>query len=140
MMNEKKIKLRLINASDYKFLYKLLKNRTLKTNISHKFLPSYSQHVKFVKSKPYSKWYIIYYGNQKCGSIYLSKQNEIGMHLQKKHNTLKIKNESLNAIIQKNPRYRYLVNINPKNKELIKFFKNNNFKLIQYTYEFINSS
>ncbi|RZD48788.1 MAG: N-acetyltransferase [Thaumarchaeota archaeon] len=137
-MNQKIIKLRLINSSDHKFLYQLLKNRSPKVNISHKFLPRYSEHVKFVKSKPYTKWYVIFCGNTKCGSIYLSKQNEIAMDLQKRYNTKIIKNETLKIIIEKNPRNRYLANINPKNKEHIKFFKNNNFKLVQYTYEFIN--
>ena len=137
LMNKKKIKLELVTSSDYEFLYDLLKNRDPKSNISHKFLPNYSQHLDFVKSKPYSKWYIIYYGTQKCGSVYLSKQNEIGMHLQKRYNSSNIQNNSLKIIISKNPKNRYLVNINPKNKELIKFFKNNSFKLIQHTYEFI---
>ena len=138
-MKKKQIKLELVTSSDHRFLYNLLKNRNPKSNISHKFLPSYSQHLDFIKSKPYSKWYIIYYQNQKCGSVYLSKQNEIGMHLGKKYNSSNIQNDSLQIIMDKNPRNRYLVNINPKNKESIKFFKSKNFKLIQYTYEFVKT-
>ena len=38
-------------------------------------------------------------------------------------------------LIKKNPRKRFLANINPKNKNLISFFKKNDFKLIQYTFE-----
>jgi hypothetical protein len=138
-MKKKQIKLELVTSSDHRFLYNLLKNRNPKSNISHKFLPSYSQHLDFIKSKPYSKWYIIYYGSQKCGSVYLSRQNEIGMHLEKKYASSIIQNDSLQIIMNKNPRNRYLVNINPKNKESIKFFKSKNFKLIQYTYEFVKT-
>ncbi len=42
---------------------------------------------------------------------------------------------ALNELISRNPRKRYLANVNPENKKSIKFFKNNNFKLIQYTFE-----
>jgi hypothetical protein len=34
-----------------------------------------------------------------------------------------------------NPKKQYLANVNPKNKKSIKFFKKNNFKILQYTYE-----
>ena len=42
-------------------------------------------------------------------------------------------------IIEKNPKKRYLANVNPKNKKSVKFFTQNKFKLIQHTYELINS-
>jgi len=35
----------------------------------------------------------------------------------------------------KNPRKRYLANVNPENLKSIRFFKNNGFKRIQYTFE-----
>ena len=38
-------------------------------------------------------------------------------------------------MIQKNPKKRYLANVNPQNKKSMRFFKNNGFKLIQYTFE-----
>ena len=50
------LKLREIADSDFSFLYKLLKGRNPKENISHKEIPSYKQHVKFVKSKPTDKY------------------------------------------------------------------------------------
>ena len=53
------LKLREIKDSDFTFLYKLLKERDSKENISHKEMPSYKEHIKFVKSRPYQKWYII---------------------------------------------------------------------------------
>ena len=132
------ITLKIATNSDIRFLFDLLKNRDPIANISHKKMPSYNQHTQFVKSKPYSKWYIILKEKEKVGSIYLSKNNEIGLSILKSEKTKTIQKLALNELIKKNPRKRFLVNINPKNKNLISFFKKNDFKLIQYTFEKIN--
>jgi len=132
------ITLKIATNSDIRFLFDLLENRDPIANISHKKMPSYNQHTQFVKSKPYSKWYIILKEKEKVGSIYLSKNNEIGLSILKSEKTKTIQKLALNELIKKNPRKRFLVNINPKNKNLISFFKKNDFKLIQYTFEKIN--
>ena len=129
------ISLKSVTNSDVKFLFDLLKERDPRANISHKKMPTYSQHTKFIKSKPYSKWYIILKSKQKIGSIYLSKNDEIGIFLSKKFQGKNVGNFTLNELMKKNPRKRFLANVNPKNKKSISFFKNNNFKLIQYTFE-----
>ena len=98
-------------------------------------MPTYNQHVSFVSSKPYSKWYVILYGVNKAGSIYLTSQNEIGIFIKKSFQNKKIGNTALCELIQKNPKKRYLANVNPNNKKSIQFFKNYGFKLIQYTFE-----
>ena len=134
-MKQKFITLRTVNIHDFHFLLNLLKERDPKANISHKKMPTYSEHVKFVKSKPYSKWYIIESSKIKVGSIYLSKNDEIGIFLKKTYQSKGIANKAVELLIQKNPRKRYLANVNPKNLNSIKFFKKNNFKLIQYTFE-----
>lgn len=126
-----------VKKSDYKFLYELLKKRDPKSNISHKTMPTYNEHIKFVKSKPYKIWYVIYFGNAKAGSIYLSKQNEIGIFLLKKYQGKNIGQTALRLLMKKNPQKRYLANVNPKNCKSIKFWRKNKFRLIQYTYEFI---
>ena len=131
------VKLRNTNQSDFRFLYNLLKERKPNANISHKKMPTYYEHVKFVKSKPYTKWNIIECGKQKVGSIYLSKNNEIGIFLKKQFQGNNVAQESLGLFIKLNSRKRYLANINPKNIVSQKFFKKNGFNLIQYTYEFI---
>ena len=109
--------------------------RDLRQNISHKKMPTYNQHVSFVSSKPYSKWYVILYGMNKVGSIYLTSQNEIGIFIKKSIQNRQIGDTELREIIKKNPKKRYLANVNPKNKKSIQFFKNHGFKLIQYTFE-----
>ena len=133
--NESTICLKSVTNSDIEFLFDLLKERDPSTNISHKKMPTYDEHVKFVQSKPYSKWYIIFKSKQKVGSIYLSKNNEIGIFLSKKFQGKNIGDFALNDLIKKNPGERFLANVNPKNKKSIQFFKNNKFKLIQYTFE-----
>ena len=129
------ISLKSVTNSDVKFLFDLLKERDPRVNVSHRKMPTYSQHTKFIKSKPYSKWYIILKSKQKIGSIYLSKNDEIGIFLSKKFQGKNVGNFALNELMKKNPRKRFLANVNPKNKKSISFFKNNNFKLIQYTFE-----
>jgi len=131
------ISLRTVRDSDGEFLFELLKERDPQANISHKKMPSYDEHIKFIKSKPYTRWYIILKSKQRVGSIYLSKNDEIRIFLSKEYQKKNIGNTALVELIRKNPRKRYLANVNPKNKKSIKFFKNNNFKLIQNTYEII---
>ena len=109
--------------------------RSPRENISHKKMPTYNEHLSFVSAKPYSKWYVIFYGINKAGSIYLTSQNEIGIFIKKSFQNKQIGNIALRKLIQKNPKKRYLANVNPKNKKSIHFFKNSGFKLIQYTFE-----
>ena len=134
-MNMEELELKSVTKTDVRFLYNQLKERDPKINISHKKMPSYSEHTKFVLSKPYSKWYIIYYKNRKVGNVYLSKMNEIGIFIL---NTIKVKGLGslvLEQVLKKNPKTRYLANVNPKNIKSAEFFKKNGFKLIQHTYE-----
>ena len=85
----KKLSIRPVRPSnDVDFLFELLKERDPRANISHKKLPTYASHIKFVDSKPYKKWYIItaYDSGKKLkvGSIYLSKNDEIGIFVSKR--------------------------------------------------------
>ena len=129
------IKLKPVVKSDHRFLYQHLKERNPRANISHKKMPTYAEHVKFVMSRPYSKWYIIIHKNKKVGTIYLTKQNEIGIFIKNKMQDKLIGQKTLEMLMGKNPRKRYLANVSPKNKKSIRFFTRNGFKLIQYTYE-----
>ena len=124
-----------VDEKDVQFLYNLLEERKPVTYISHKKMPTYEEHVNFVKSSPYSKWYIIEIDEERAGSIYLTKQNEIGIFLNEGLQEKGIGSNALNLLIGKNPDLRYLANINPENKKSIKFFKKLGFTLIQYTYE-----
>ena len=129
------INLKPVNKSDIKFLYNQLKERDSIVNISHKEMPTYSEHLKFILSKPYSKWYIIMNKNKKIGNTYLTKTNEIGIFISKSNVNEGIGEIVLETIMKINPRSHYLANVNPKNKKSLNFFKKNGFKLIQHTYE-----
>ena len=135
MKSQSKIKLRVVNKSDYRFLYNLLLERESIVNISHTKMPTFVEHVKFVRKKPYAKWYIIFENKKKAGSVYLSKQDEIGIFLKKEFQKKRIARKAIKLVMKKNPRSRYIANVSPKNKVSKKFFKNIGFKLIQYTYE-----
>ena len=135
---------------DAEFLFNLLKERDSRANISHKKMPTFNAHVKFIESKPYKKWYIVLgrkkkslsnnsFLQTKVGSIYLSKNDEIGIFVLKKFQGMDIGKFAINELMKRNPRKRFLANVNPKNKKSMNFFKNNNFKLIQYTFELNNS-
>lgn len=134
-MKTSEIRLRLVENNDISFLYRLLSRRSKIYNISHKKMPTFDEHKKFVKSNPYSKWFIVMLSNKKIGSIYLTNLNEIGIHLKKEFDTIKIKDNILKIIIKQNPKKRLLVNINPQNKKLIDFFTKRGFNLIQFSYE-----
>ncbi len=129
------VTLRMVKNSDCKFLYDLLKERDPRANISHKKMPSFEQHLKFVMSKPYSKWYVIEAFKNNVGSIYLTKDNEIGLFIKEDFDAKGIASKAIKLLIEKHPHSRYLVNISPKNKKLIQFYKNQKFNLIQHTYE-----
>ena len=134
-MTNNQIILKLVSKSDYRFLYDLLKERDSRVNISHKKMPTYNEHLKFIKSKPYTKWYIVKWGTQKIASIYLTSQNEIGIFIKKTHENKHLGGIIMSQLIQKNPRERYLANVSPKNKISENFFKSYGFKFIQKTYE-----
>ena len=134
-MNNKDIVLNKIKKEDYVFLHNLLAQRNSKINISHKRMPTWEEHVRFVKSKPYSKWYIIYNKDEKIGSIYLSKQSEIGIHLLKKYEKESIHLESIQKLMLLNSKIKFRANISPKNKNYIMLFEKLGFKMVQHTYE-----
>jgi RimJ/RimL family protein N-acetyltransferase len=135
-MLDDEIKFKEVDKSDIKFLYQHLKERDPITRISHKKMPTFVQHEKFVLSHPYTKWYIISQKNKKIGSVYLTEMNEIGLFLKKDVQGKGLGQKSLKLLMKLNPRNRYLANVSQKNKNSIQFFKKNKFKQIQNTYEF----
>ena len=134
-MKNVEIILKTVNSKELKFLYELLMQRNSEENISHRKMPSYSQHVKFVNSKPYAFWYIIIENKEKIGSIYLPKLNEIGISFIKEKKGKKLEGKILNLIMNRHQRKRFFINISPKNKKLELQIKKNGFKIIQKTYE-----
>ena len=129
------IKLNQVTKNDMLFLYELLKNKDPSTNISHKKMPSYDEHVEFVMSKPYTNWYIIEYDKKNVGAIYLSKQDEIGISINNDYEYDQIAETALKLLMKLNPRKRYLANVSPKDKNSQKFLLKNGFTGLEYVYE-----
>jgi hypothetical protein len=130
-----KLTLKCVSEKDYKFLYDLLKNRNPKENISHRDMPTYREHLRFIKNHTYSKYYIIYIEDIRIGRVYITEKGEIGISLLKKYNRLKkilFKNFSFHPLVK-------FVNVSPKNKLDQKILKSLGYKIIQYTYENISA-
>ena len=131
------IKLNQVTKNDTLFLYDLLKNKDPNANISHKKMPSYDEHVKFVMSKPYTNWYIIEYDKKNVGAIYLSKQDEIGISISNDYEYDQIVKPALKLLMKLNQRKRYLANTSPKDVRSQEFLLKNGFTGLEYVYEMI---
>ena len=131
------IKLNQVTKNDTLFLYDLLKNKDPNANISHKKMPSYDEHVKFVMSKPYTNWYIIEYEKKNVGAIYLSKQDEIGISVSNDYEYDQIVKPALKLLMKLNQRKRYLANTSPKDVRSQEFLLKNGFTGLEYVYEMI---
>lgn len=120
----------------YTFLYELLGERKPWQNISHKKMPSYKKHKAFVKSKPYKSWYVIKEGEYYIGSVYLGKQNNIGIFIKDNFRHQGYGKKAIEFIYEKFPHVRLMyAHIAPTNQPSMCFFLNNGFKHHGYTKE-----
>ena len=133
------IKLKQITENDMLFLYELLKNKDPNSNISHKKMPSYDEHLKFVSSTPYTNWYVIEYDEKNVGAIYLSKRDEIGISIGSNYEYEQIAKVAIKLLMELNPRKRYLVNVSPKDITAQEFLLKNGFSGLEYVYEMKNN-
>lgn len=129
---------RLISVYDeddrYQMLYDLLAQRRAHENISHRVMPSWTDHVAFVDSHPYEGWWFIKDGDLRVGAAYLSKNREVGLFLWPQYRGKGYGGWALKEIMGRYPG-RLLANINPTNDRSIEFFKRHGFEQLQVTYE-----
>ena len=104
-------------------------------NISHKSIPTWDEHMKFIKSKPYFEWDIIFADEEQIGNIYLTNRDEIGIFIKKKFQSKGFGSEALKEFLSKTGKTRILANINPTNYKSIQFFGKNGFSHIISTYQ-----
>ena len=128
------MELKPVTTDDAEFLFDLLKQREGTVNISHKSLPDWEEHIQYVKKHDYQSWDIIWVENTRIGNIYLTKNNEIGIFIDKKLQFHGYGSKALEEFMKKNGKKRYLANINPTNYKSIQFFGKNGFTHIQNTY------
>ena len=128
------MELKPVTADDAEFLLDLLKQREGTVNISHKSLPDWEEHIQYVKKHDYQSWDIIWVENTRIGNIYLTKNNEIGIFIDKKLQFHGYGSKALEEFMKKNGKKRYLANVNPTNYKSIQFFGKHGFIHIQNTY------
>lgn len=120
-------------------LYAQLADRDYGINISHKVMPKFSVHEKFVNSHPYKQWCFIMVDTELLriiGQIYLTKHNEVGIFINEKfHQRKGYGRIALEMLMERNKGQRFLANIKPSNEQSIKFFTSLGFKHIQNTYQ-----
>lgn len=117
-----------------RILYRLLAARPKRMNISHKCLPSFFDHCRFIRSKPYKEWYLLKKKDSFIGSIYLSLSNEIGIFLFQEFCGKELEEDTLQIFIAKRHRLRLLANVSPRNKGYVRLFQKLGFRHIQNSY------
>ena len=128
-----------VEAKDKNFLYMLLKKR--KHKISHRNMPSFSEHEDFLKRNPYRFWYMICLDTE-IGSFYIQDDNSIGINLLalKKEYTQEVLDyiisnfEPKEAVPSKIPPYFY-INVPQSDQDLREDLEAKGFEPIQTSYE-----
>jgi RimJ/RimL family protein N-acetyltransferase len=121
----------------YRALFDLLSERTIDQNISHKKMPTWDEHLAFVRSRPYAAWYLIEdEQGEIAGAVYLSHAREVGLFIFRRFWGKKIGVEAMKKLREAHPG-RLLANINPANTNSIRFFTELGFVHIQNTYELV---
>ena len=71
-------------------LYSLLLERS--GGISHRNIPSETEHKKFVLNSPYRGWFLVRRDCGYCGAFYLKEDNSIGVNLVNKYDVTDVAN------------------------------------------------
>lgn len=114
-------------------LYKLLEERTPEQSISHRNMPTFVEHVQFVRTHPYKEWYVIKTDRAFVGAIYISRQHEIGLGILCEYQRKGYGRAAVTKLMDLHPG-PFLANINPSNDASIAFWKSLGFTLKQVTY------
>lgn len=124
---------RVPNAALY--LYALLLEREAKVNISHRVRPTASEHLAFMQLRPYAGWYFAQVGHDYVGSVYLTKEDEIGVFIFREHQGKGHGERAVKLLMKRHGPRRYLANVAPKNGPSHGLFRKLGARLIQHTYE-----
>jgi RimJ/RimL family protein N-acetyltransferase len=141
------------SEDDLQLLFDLLLERPSWANISHKEMPSFEQHVEFVTSSPYQKWWIIegrmndqkHYGAERSygdtpvkfeqlGSVYLTKNNELGIAILSSKQNKGYATWAILKVVEMCPGRDLLANVAPTNDRSQKLFEGLGFTELQKTY------
>lgn len=121
-------------------LFRLLAERDPIANISHKKMPCWEDHVRFVEGHPYMAWYLISVVNPPvdisviAGAIYLTRMREVGIGIHRTWQRRGIGREAVIKLRELHPGH-LLANIAPENARSMRFFESLGFRHKQNTYE-----
>ncbi len=115
-------------------LYQLLNERRPEQSV-HFEMPSWDDHVRFVAAEHYEAWYLVEVEEEVVGSVYLSREDEIGVFIFSWAQGKQYGPWAVELLMEKHPRTAYLANINPVNAKSIRLFSRLGFRHIQQTYE-----
>lgn len=141
-------KLRLVRKADIPILYEMLKLnvKTPNASVSGNSLPPFKKSEKFVtkylednENHEYYKWYVILFGKEIVGNIFISKNNQIGYLVLKEFQGRGFAQKALRLVMEKNPRKRYFLTINMKNQASLKIAEKFHFKEKAIIFEKLNS-
>jgi hypothetical protein len=120
-------------------LYNLLKSRVF--NISNECLPSFGEHKDFVINNPYRAWYLIEKNECFVGSIYLMKNNSVGIQAVNQDEDIirsaiywVIKNKKPLPAIKSVRAPFFHINLSPNNTVLSAILKEMQYETIQITF------
>lgn len=133
-------------AQAAQLLWELLRERPPEANISHRGMPRWDEHVRFVASHPYRCWYLVQEGGSErfVGACYLSSHNEIGIAILRAFQRRGLARAAVLELIRAHPplpaiagqrRGSFVANVAPQNAGSQRFFESLGGTLIQHTYE-----
>jgi RimJ/RimL family protein N-acetyltransferase len=119
----------------HQILYDLLKERDETTNINHRELPEWWQHVKYVDSRPHDVWNFIEVEGQIVGSCYVTPDDEIGIFIFRAHQGKRYGPEAVRLLMWRTGKRNYKAHVNPRNERSASLFARLGFICKQHTYE-----
>lgn len=135
-MNIRFVEVNRNSMAHIQLLFKILQERQPWQSISHTKMPSFKEHMTFVKSNPYAGWYFITddeLPGEVIGSTYITSANEVGIFIHKEYNGKGYGKASMEYLmgLYDPPFY---ANINPLNHASREFFSKLGFEFKQVTY------
>ena len=132
-----KLTLRAITKDDYGYLYSLLAQRTSDVYISSgRKLPTWRAHVAHWGSGLYAEAYIIMLEDLPAGYCYVSKGNEIGIHMMDQCQGHGIGPVVIRHLCRTHPGITLYANVSPYNIRSQQMFEKMGWVLLQQTYKF----